>query len=193
MAVNTFSDDVQITADDKKILFGAAQDASILYDGTDLIINPQEVGSGGLVLSGGYLRIASGNFVITSGTFTHSGGSVIFNDTNSASVDFQIQSAGTSNSFTSDGGTGHIGIGVAASVTATSAMLDVLQVSASGAVPVLKLNQLDISEEMIHFETTIGTGNAIEAVASKVLTTTHFVKVTIPGGLTRYFPVGTIA
>jgi len=46
---------------------------------------------------------------------------------------------------------------------------------------------------MIEFIGTIGTGNAIEAVAAKTLTVTHFIKVTIPGGLTRYFEVGTIA
>lgn len=63
----------------------------------------------------------------------------------------------------------------------------------TAAIPVLYLNQVDVSEEMIEFNTTIGTGNAIEAVGAKTLTTTHFIKVTIPGGLTRYIPVGTIA
>jgi len=57
----------------------------------------------------------------------------------------------------------------------------------------LFLNQADLSEEMIEFSTTIGVGNAIEAVGAKTLTTTHFIKVTLPGGLTRYLPVGTIA
>ena len=32
--------------DNKKIFLGAAQDASVSYDGTDLVINPKEVGSG---------------------------------------------------------------------------------------------------------------------------------------------------
>ncbi len=73
------------------------------------------------------------------------------------------------------------------------ARLHVSQLSAIGAKPVLALDQLDISEEMIEFNTTIGVGNAIEAIASKVLTTTHFIKITIPGGLTRYIPCGTIA
>lgn len=61
------------------------------------------------------------------------------------------------------------------------------------AQPVLYLDQGDVSEEMIEFTTTIGVGNAIEAVGSKTLTTTHFIKVTLPGALTRYIPVGTIA
>jgi len=73
------------------------------------------------------------------------------------------------------------------------ASVHITQASTSGAIPVLALNQTDVSEEMMEFITTIGTGNAIEAIAAKTLTTTHFIKVTIPGGLTRYIPVGTIA
>lgn len=84
---------------------------------------------------------------------------------------------------------GYLGIGT----TGPASPLHVDQSSATGAVPVLTLDQGDDSEEMIEFIGTIGTGNAIEAVAAKTLTTTHFIKVTIPGGLTRYFPVGTIA
>jgi hypothetical protein len=61
------------------------------------------------------------------------------------------------------------------------------------AQPVLYLDQGDVSEEMIEFNTTIGVGNAIEAVGAKTLTVTHFIKVTLPGALTRYFEVGTIA
>ena len=84
---------------------------------------------------------------------------------------------------------GNIGIGI----TAPTASLHIDQSSASGAKPVLTLDQGDVSEEMIEFLCTIGTGNAIEAVGAKSLTTTHFIKVTIQGGLTRYLPVGTIA
>ena len=69
----------------------------------------------------------------------------------------------------------------------------ITQASTTGADPVLTLNQTDVSEEMIEFVTTIGTGNAIEEIGVKTLTTTHFIKVKIPGGLTRYIPCGTIA
>lgn len=67
------------------------------------------------------------------------------------------------------------------------------QSSATGAIPVLKLDQADLSEEFINFVATIGTGNPIEAIAAKTLTTTHFVLVELTGGLRRYIPVGTIA
>lgn len=77
--------------------------------------------------------------------------------------------------------------------SSSAAQLHIEQPNSVGAQPVLLLSQLDISEEMIEFNTTIGVGNAIEAVGAKALTTTHFVKVTIPGGLTRYFEIGTIA
>lgn len=82
-----------------------------------------------------------------------------------------------------------VGIGT----VAPNAKLHVDQDSTTDAIPVLYLDQADISEEMIEFNTTIGTGNAIEAVGAKTLTTTHFIKVTLPGGLTRYIPCGTIA
>ena len=85
--------------------------------------------------------------------------------------------------------TGHLGVGVVSPL----AKLHVDQYVIDAAVPVLYLDQADISEEMIEFNTTIGTGNAIEAIGAKILTTTHFIKVTIPGGLTRYIPIGTIA
>ena len=39
-------------SDDQKLAFGAAQDASITYDGTDMQINPQEVGSGNVIVTG---------------------------------------------------------------------------------------------------------------------------------------------
>ena len=39
-------------ADSKGVVFGDGQDASITYDGTDLIINPKEVGSGVLNITG---------------------------------------------------------------------------------------------------------------------------------------------
>lgn len=73
------------------------------------------------------------------------------------------------------------------------AQLHIDQSGSAIAQPVLYLDQADVSEEMIQFETTIGIGNAIEAVGAKALTVTHFIKVTLPGALTRYIPVGTIA
>lgn len=82
---------------------------------------------------------------------------------------------------------------LAVGAAAPSGQLHVDQNSATGAIPVLYLDQGDDSEEMIEFAGTIGVGNAIEAVGAKVLTTTHFIKVTLPGALTRYLPVGTIA
>ena len=76
---------------------------------------------------------------------------------------------------------------------ATREVAKFVQDSTTGANEVLSLQQDDIDQPFIDFVTTIGTGNAVEAIAAKTLTTTHFVMVKIPGGLTRYFPVGTIA
>lgn len=77
--------------------------------------------------------------------------------------------------------------------SAPSGKVHIDQESTTAAIPVLYLDQADVSEEMVEFASTIGVGNAIEAVGAKTLTVTHFIKVTLPGGLTRYLEVGTIA
>jgi hypothetical protein len=84
---------------------------------------------------------------------------------------------------------GNTGIGA----TAPAAKLHIDQASTTAAIPVAYFDQADVSEEMFEFATTIGTGNAIEASGLKLLTPTHFIKVTLPGALTRYLPVGTIS
>ena len=66
------------------------------------------------------------------------------------------------------------------------------QASATGAIPVIELTQADVSEELIEITSTAGTGNAVEAVGAKTLTTTEFLKITVNGS-TRYIPCGTIA
>ena len=53
-----------LNADNNKLYLGAGKDASIYYDGTDLIIDPKVVGSGSLNLNGGNLT--------TTGTITGS-------------------------------------------------------------------------------------------------------------------------
>lgn len=82
-----------------------------------------------------------------------------------------------------------IGVGMGA-LTTTSGMLHVVNAEIQ---PVALFNQVDVSEEMFEFATTIGVGNAIEAIGAKAFTETHFVKVTIPGPLTKYIPLGDIA
>lgn len=84
---------------------------------------------------------------------------------------------------------GRVGIGI----TAPTAQLHVDQSEALFPLPVLALDQANVGQEMIEFISTIGVGNAIEAANGKVLTATHYIKVTIPGPLTRYIAVGTIA
>jgi hypothetical protein len=85
---------------------------------------------------------------------------------------------------------GNVGVGTSAT---PAAKLHVDQASTTAAIPVLLLDQGDDSEDMIEFTGSIGTGNAIEAVGAKTLTTTHFIKCTITGVGTVYIPVGTIA
>lgn len=88
------------------------------------------------------------------------------------------------------GGNLGIGTGIAAP---PAGKVHVDQSSTTGAIPVLVLDQADVSEPMIEFETTVGTGNTIEAVGAKTLTTTHFLKVKLPDNSIAYIPMGTIA
>lgn len=103
--------------------------------------------------------------------------------------DFIVQGTTDATLFVGDAGADAVGIGIGV----PTAKLHIDQSSASAAIPVLTLDQADISEEMFEFISTIGTGNAIEADGGKSLTATHFIKVTLPGPLTRYLQVGTIA
>ena len=86
---------------------------------------------------------------------------------------------------------GDVRVGIGVSDMAPDGTLHV-QTADAAAVPVLLLEQLDVSEEMIEFTSVAGAGNAIEAVGGKSLTTTHWIKVTINGDV-RYIPAGTIA
>ena len=50
--LEVFDGDVGITSDSKKLYFGAVDDASISYDGTNLVINPKDIGTGYLDILG---------------------------------------------------------------------------------------------------------------------------------------------
>ena len=73
----------------------------------------------------------------------------------------------------------------------TLAQLHVDQNSVTAAIASLYLNQDDLSEEMIHFNTTVGIGHPIENKGAKTLTVTEYIKITTPNG-TRYLQAGTI-
>jgi len=90
---------------------------------------------------------------------------------------------------TGSGESGNVGIGT----TGPDSKLHIDQASTTAAIPVMTLDQADLSEQFMKFMTTIGVGNPIEAVGAKTLTTTHFIKIEIDGVGDRYIPVGTIA
>lgn len=83
----------------------------------------------------------------------------------------------------------NVGIGTGATV---SGKTHVDQSSATGAIPVLYLDQADVSEEFIRFDATEATGNSVEAVGAKTLTTTKFLRINV-NGTDLYMQVGTIA
>lgn len=81
-----------------------------------------------------------------------------------------------------------LGIGIAA----PTGVLHIDQSSLTGALPVVKLDQADLSEELIDFIAVEATGNPVEDVGAKALTTTKFVRVAV-NGVKLYIQVGTIA
>lgn len=87
-----------------------------------------------------------------------------------------------------DAGSDRVGVGVGVPL----GKLHIDQSSGTGAIPTLFLDQGDDDQAMIALTATVGTGNAIEAVGAKTLTTTHFIKATITGVGTVYIPCGTI-
>lgn len=50
--IYTTSGNIKVDQDNTKLLVGEGQDASVYYDGTDMVINPKEVGSGDLKVLG---------------------------------------------------------------------------------------------------------------------------------------------
>lgn len=135
-----------------------------------------------LVRDGGTIRFG----INTGATLPAATQHIIGNETNIDAL--RVDGNSTTNDLVVDF-TGNVGVGIAAPI----GRLHIDQSSLTGAIPTLYLDQSDLSEEMIEFNTTIGVGNPVEAIGAKTLTTTHFIKITLPGGLTRYIPAGTIA
>ena len=57
------SGNIFMTNDNDKMLFGAAKDASIYYNGTHLFIDTQEVGAGDLIIPNGNVRIGGDAYI----------------------------------------------------------------------------------------------------------------------------------
>jgi hypothetical protein len=58
-AMSQFIGHIAISADNRKLYLGAALDSSILYDGTNMVFNSREVGTGHFVFSGGNVGIGA--------------------------------------------------------------------------------------------------------------------------------------
>ena len=48
-----------VGGDNEKLGFGAAEDCSIYYDGTNMVLNPKEIGSGGVVIEKGWISCSN--------------------------------------------------------------------------------------------------------------------------------------
>jgi hypothetical protein len=96
-----------LAADNRKLHFGAGNDAVISYDGTDMLIDPAEVGSGVLDIAGD-LRLSGATGIINRPL---DGDTFIF-QTNSEDI-FTLTKSGT-------GGSGRTSVKLAAGANATS-------------------------------------------------------------------------
>jgi hypothetical protein len=83
---------VSIPTDSQLLVFGAGSDASITYDGTNMIINPQVVGSGHMAITGTYAPALE---TITSNTALNSTHSTVLIDTSSGNVTVTLPAAST--------------------------------------------------------------------------------------------------
>jgi hypothetical protein len=72
---------------------------------------------------------------------------------------------------------------VGVSITNPAAQTDIRQTNTAGSVPVLYLNQTDLSEEYIQFQTTIGAGNPTEVATTLPANPAHRVRVSVNGTL----------
>ena len=81
---------------------------------------------------------------------------------------------------------------VAIGKTTATGKIHIDQSSLTAAIPVVKLEQADLSEEFIDFIAVEGVGNPIEDVGAKTLTTTKFIRISV-NGTNYYLQAGTIA
>jgi hypothetical protein len=79
---------IKIPADSKNLYFGAADDASITYDGTNMLINPKVVGTGILDIAG---RLQTDGYNAVDGTSALAGTKVYYvSDTSGGAVNRKL-------------------------------------------------------------------------------------------------------
>lgn len=115
-------------------------------------------------------------------------GHVVFNEGSHDDTDFRVEGATNTHLLFTDGSADRIGI----NDSTPDGKLDIVQSDASAAIPVIELEQLDLSEEFFNFVGTVATGNPIEAIGSKTFTPTHLIRAAVNGSF-GYFLFGTAA
>ena len=129
-----FLADVKLTADNRKLYFGTADDASIYYNGTDLYIHPRAVGSGKVYIPGYTVNssLAIGTLEFQSYSLNNSwfGDNVYFNGTN-----FIRRATGSVGMFCFQGNEGQFRFspsGAAGSIASTSGSYVQMKTSSDG-------------------------------------------------------------
>ena len=107
---------VKIPNDSTKLYFGSGDDVSIMYDGTNMVLNSREVGTGSFEFQGGNVELDEGLSVADGRLTFLSGGTSIFNQLGEA-IHLRIESDNEENMFFVNGITDRIGIGTSAPET----------------------------------------------------------------------------
>ncbi len=134
---------------------------------------------------------ASDSILITAGgvqVFNLASTNIVLNEQGN-DVNFRVESDVNAFALNLNGANGRIGYNVAV----PAAQSDINQNVSNANIPVLKLTQTDLSEEMIKLDATIGIGNPIEAIGAKSFTQTHFLKINVEGLGVKYMPIGDLA
>jgi len=158
-----------------------AATAAIIVNAADIATNVTNIANKIDKTTGTAQAIAStlqvnADILFASGSITSAGGAISFgNETVCTTGTLKVTGTGSIGTTSTNLGTLHVD-----------------QSSASAAIATLVLGQDDVSEEMIQFISTVGTGNTLEAAAAKTLTVTHFIRVNI-NATPYYLQAGTIA
>jgi len=72
-------DENNIVADDVKLTWGLNDDSSILYDGSHMIINPKEIGSGAVNITG-HLNVIDSNLTVSDRVYIGTGNTYLYHN-----------------------------------------------------------------------------------------------------------------
>jgi hypothetical protein len=136
--LSVFTGDFAIKSDIMRLMFGASSDASIYYDGTNLVINPKEIGSGYVDVQGG-LEVEDGSSVTSISTVYRE----LSDSSGNRSIDWDARDL-----YDADGSTTRL------SWTGDSVIINTLEVRSDGTIKPISLADASAPNDSIYYSTT---------------------------------------